>query len=94
MKKIKTLPLIGATIVVNEIQPTKGTTTDIDGNFRFERVPVGRYNFKASYMGDEPFTVSEILVGSGKEVVLNVELKESLLTLNEVVIRANPCSRV
>lgn len=82
-------PLIGASIVVNEMQPMKGTTTDIDGNFRFERIPVGRYNFKVSYMGYESFTVSEILVGSGKEVVLKIELKESSLTLNEVVIRAN-----
>ncbi len=29
------------------------------------------------------------MVGSGKEVVLNIELKESALMLNEVVISAN-----
>ncbi len=82
-------PLIGATIIIDGLEPIKGTTADPDGNFRLEDVPVGRYNFKVSYIGYEPFTVSEILVGSGKEVVLNIELKESSLALSEVVIRAN-----
>ncbi len=82
-------PLIGATIIIDGLEPLKGTTTGADGNFRLEEVPVGRYNFKVSYIGYEPFTVSEIMVGSGKEVVLNIELKESSLALGEVVIRAN-----
>ncbi len=83
------IPLIGATIIVEGIDPMMGTTADIDGNFRMERVPVGRYNLKVSYVGYEPFTLSEILVSSGKEVVLKIELKESSLALSEVVIRAN-----
>ena len=82
-------PLTGATIVVDLSQPLKGATTDIDGDFRLEEVPVGRHNFKVSYMGYEPYTASEILVSSGKEVVLNIELNESPLSLNEVVIRPN-----
>ena len=85
---IKT-PLIGATIMVEGIDPVMGTTADLDGNFRLERVPLGRHNFKISYVGYEPFTLSEILVGSGKEVVLEIELKESSFALGEVVVRAN-----
>lgn len=83
------MPLIGATIVVDLSQPLKGAITDLDGNFRLEEVSVGRHNFKVSYIGYEPFIASEILVSSGKEVVLHLELKESQLSLNEVVIRAN-----
>ena len=82
-------PLIGATIIVDGLDPVKGTTADPDGNFRLEEVPVGRYNFKVSYIGYEPFTVSEILVSSGREVVLYIELQESSLALSEVVVRAN-----
>jgi hypothetical protein len=81
--------LTGATIILDGLQPTKGTTADIDGNFRLEGVPVGRHNFKVSFIGYEPYILSEILVGSGKEVVLNIELNESALTLNEVVVRAS-----
>lgn len=83
------IPLIGATIIVDGLQPIKGTTADFDGNFRLEGVPVGRHNFKVSYVGYEPLTVSEVLVTSGKEVVLVIELKESSFSLNEVVVRAN-----
>ena len=82
-------PLIGATIIIDGLEPIKGTTADLDGNFRLEEVPVGRYNFKVSYIGYEPFTVSEILVSSGREVVLYIELQESSLALGEVVVRAN-----
>lgn len=82
-------PLIGATIIVEGIDPIMGSTADLDGNFRFESVPLGRQNFKITYIGYEPFTLSEILVGSGKEVVLEIELKESSMTLGEVVVRSN-----
>src|SRR5690554_5733435 len=79
-------PLIGATIIIEGIDPLMGTAADLDGNFRFDAVPVGRHNFHISYVGYESFTLSEILVGSGKEVVLNIELKESSSALGEVVV--------
>ncbi|MBE0654714.1 MAG: carboxypeptidase-like regulatory domain-containing protein, partial [Bacteroidales bacterium] len=82
-------PLVGATILVEGTNPVMGTIAGLDGNFRFEGVPVGRYNFKITYVGYEPFIISEVLVGSGKEVVLNIELKESSLSLDEVVVRAS-----
>ena len=83
------IPLTGASVVVEGTNPILGTIADLDGNFRLEKIPVGRYNFKVSFIGYEPFTLSEILVGSGKEVVLSIELKEAALTLKEVVISAN-----
>ena len=82
-------PLTGAFIIVDGLQPIKGTTADIDGNFRLEGVPIGRHKFKATFIGYEPYILTEILVGSGKEVVLNIELRESSQTLSDVVIRAN-----
>jgi hypothetical protein len=82
-------PLIGATIIVEGTDPLIGTIAGADGNFRLDGVPLGRNNFKASYVGYEPFTLSEVLVGTGKEVVLKIELKESSLLLGEVVVRAN-----
>ncbi len=82
-------PLIGATIMVEGIEPSMGTITDLDGNFRLEKVPLGRYNFKVSYIGYESLVLSEILIGSGKEVILEIELREAALSLGEVVISAN-----
>lgn len=82
-------PLIGASIIVDGLSPTVGTTTNVDGEFRLENVPLGRHNFKVSYIGYEPHILSEIMVGSGKEIVLKIELKESSQTLDDVVVRAN-----
>ncbi|REL37748.1 carboxypeptidase-like regulatory domain-containing protein [Rhodohalobacter sp. SW132] len=82
-------PLIGAAITVEGSEPLMGTATNADGIFRLERVPVGRHNFKVSYFGYEPFIVSEILVGSGKEVVLSIELQGTTLELEGVVVTAN-----
>lgn len=83
------IPLIGATILVEGIDPVIGTIAGQDGNFRLERVPLGRHNFKVSYIGYESYTVSEVLVGSGKEIVLEIGLKESLLSIDEVTVKAS-----
>jgi hypothetical protein len=82
-------PLPGATIIVDDLQPSKGTTADINGIFHFAGIPVGRHNFRVTFIGYEPYILSEILIGSGKEVVLNIELKESSQALSDIVVRAN-----
>lgn len=81
-------PIIGATIIIEGINPIKGTITDGDGNFRFSDLSLGRYNFRISSVGYEPKIVNDILVGSAKEVILSIELTESAQKMNEVVIRA------
>ncbi len=79
--------LPGATIVIVDSDPLTGTTTDIDGYFRLENVPVGRVTLQISFIGYESKYISDLLVGSGKEVILNIPLKESFSTLSEVVVR-------
>ncbi len=81
--------LPGASIIILGTNPIVGTTSDADGNYVIKKVVVGRYNIKVSFMGYEEMILNEILVGSGKEVVLNIELKEKIINVNEVVIRAN-----
>lgn len=79
-------PIIGATAQVAGISPLLGAITDVNGYFRIEKVPIGRHSIQVSYLGYEPAFLSEILVGSGKEVVINIKLIESLQQLDEVVI--------
>lgn len=81
------LPLVGATVFVMESDPVKGTISDTDGQFRLERVPVGRIALRISYIGYEPRTILNVVVNSGKEVVLEVSLQESLITMEEVVVK-------
>ncbi|MGD1845857.1 MAG: carboxypeptidase regulatory-like domain-containing protein [Salibacteraceae bacterium] len=82
-------PLIGANVVVMNSDPFLGATTDIDGKFRLEKVPVGRQNLQVTYIGYLERILSNVEVNSGKEVVLNLELEESVATLGEVEIKAN-----
>ena len=82
-------PLLGATIVLAESDSLLGTTSDKNGKFSIENVPFGRQALKVSYIGYETATIAEILVGSGKEVTLNVGLKQSITEINEVVIQSD-----
>lgn len=81
-------PLPGATVVVQDSYPTLGTMTDTDGNFKLLNIKPGRYNLKVSFIGYENFLFREVLVGSGKEVVLNAGLKELISEINEVKVTA------
>lgn len=82
-------PLIGATITLVGSDPIIGSITDIDGNFRINNVPIGRQNFAVSYIGYKSISVPNVLVTSGKEVVLTLKLEESVEQLQEVVITAD-----
>ena len=81
-------PVIGANVIVTSVTPIIGGVTDTEGNFRIEKVPVGRHSFKITSMGYDDAFVQEINVGSGKEVELSIKLTESFRSLNEVVVKA------
>jgi hypothetical protein len=82
------LPLIGATVIIPGTNPLIGTATDVNGVFRLENIPVGRIAVKISYLGYETKTISDIVVNSGKEVVLDLTMHESVTTMDEVIIKA------
>lgn len=86
LDKVTEQPLLGATIVLAESNPPIGAATDENGNFSIPNVPVGRHKFLVQYVGYQPATIPEVLVTTGKEVVLNVNLEESLEALDEVVL--------
>ncbi len=81
-------PLIGATVVVVNSDPILGSSTDYDGYYRIEKVPYGRHDIKISYLGYTEKTIPNVLVTAGKEFELNVELIESVILQDEVVIKA------
>lgn len=81
------LPLTGASVLITGTNPPVGTTTDINGKFRLDKVLTGRLTLQLSYIGYEPMTVSNIEVNSGKEVVLDLTMKESAIKMDEVIVR-------
>lgn len=80
-------PLVGV-IVVSLSNNELNTTTDDNGYFSLDNIPVGRQSFLFTYMGYENNIASEVLVTSGKELELNITLTESLHTLDEVTVTA------
>lgn len=83
----------GANIILVGSDPVMGTSTDMNGKFRLENVPVGRHSIEISFLGYETVTRGNLLVNSGKELDLNIQLSESLTSLNEVVITAEQDKR-
>ena len=81
-------PLIGANVYLEGSNPVVATTTNTDGYFKLTGIPVGRQTVSVSYVGYNKISIPEVLVGSGKEVVLNIDLKEEVSNLAEVVVTA------
>lgn len=80
------LALEGVTIELLDSQPAVGITTDEEGYYRLENVPFGRQSIRISYIGFETVTIPNIVVTSGKDVIVNVSLVESFDKLDEIVI--------
>jgi hypothetical protein len=65
------LPLQGVTIVLVSSPEVKQVGTDVSGSFRLTNVPLGRQMLRASLVGYQQITLAELLITSGKELVLN-----------------------
>ncbi len=81
-------PLVGANVMLLESNPPKGAATDLNGNYKIENVPLDRYNIQISFVGYDPVIISEVMVTSGKEVVINTGLKQSVLQMSDVTVKA------
>jgi len=79
-------PLIGATIEILDAEMSIMTTSDMDGNFVITEIPNGRYELRFRYLGYSTIIVPNVLVTSGKEVVLEISMEESTIGLDEIVI--------
>jgi hypothetical protein len=66
--------------------PQVGTSTDDDGKFVLTNIPVGRHNIQATSVGYESAIFREIMVISGKEAYIEIQLKENIKELGEVVV--------
>lgn len=61
------------------------TTTNSNGYFILNEIPIGAHELHVDYLGFETFTLS-ITVGTGKHGPVRIELKERLNQLSEVVV--------
>lgn len=81
-------PLPFANVMVVNSDPPLGAITDTTGRFVLRGVPIGRVAIQASFIGYDPVIVSEILVSTGRQAQVNIEMTESSSELGEVVVQA------
>lgn len=84
------VPVIGATVLIMGTDPVLGSSSGLDGSFEIKEVPVGRHTIRISSIGYEEAIIPELLLGSGKEVVMTIRLQESFTQLNEIVVTSEP----
>ena len=63
-----------------------GAASDINGVFRINNIPVGKYNIDVSLIGYKTFQYTGIEIESKKTKQLNVDLEETVLTLDQDVV--------
>lgn len=86
-------PVIGANILIMNSNPILGSSTDAKGEFRIEKVSVGRVSLKITCIGYEEKVIPNLLISSAKEFILNIDMVESVVKMDELVILANQQSK-
>ncbi|MFW5761590.1 MAG: TonB-dependent receptor [Cyclobacteriaceae bacterium] len=76
--------LSGVNISIPDI--SLGVSTDEEGRFVLENVPIGRYQVTISHVGYETRILPNVVVDAGKMPVLEITLEEQITTLEAVEI--------
>lgn len=80
------VPVIGAKIMIVNVDPILGAISDENGEFRIENVPVGRIQIVAKSIGYQEINIPNLLIESGKEKVMNLEMIGDLKVLTQVEV--------
>ncbi|AEW00857.1 hypothetical protein A4D02_12930 [Niastella koreensis] len=80
-------PIAGATVVITGTD--KKVVADSLGNFRIPNVAAGTYTLLITCINYADAVASNIVVNTGKEVVLTITMETKVRTEKEVVITAN-----
>ncbi len=79
-------PIVGATVMV--LDTKLGSTTNTEGAFNIQNIPVGSYSVRVNFIGYLPLTKTDIIVRSQRTTEVEVEIIETSLESNEVVVTA------
>ena len=85
--KLSQTPIIGATVQINN--SNKQTITDEKGNYVLTEITPDRYEINVLFVGYKEVVIPNVIVTSGKEVVLDVMMEDEYKKLAEVVIKTS-----
>lgn len=69
---------------------TIGTNSDIEGNFKISGIKPGYIELRVSSVGFKPFVSEAILVTNSRPAYLEINLEETAVEIDEVVVKASP----
>lgn len=84
--KISQSPLPGVIITLLNSSPIKGCSTDSEGNFKLNEVAIGKQSLRVSFLGYKELVLQNLVVNSGKELVITVQLEEDSKAIQEFVV--------
>ncbi len=80
-------PLTGANVILKGT--LTGTSTDLEGRFRIDNVPVGTQTFEVSFIGFQTLTIEGVEIVEGEVTRLDITLSSEAFELEgEVVVEA------
>lgn len=85
--KLSQTALIGATIKISNSEIE--TVTDEKGNYILTEITPDRYDIKISFEGYKEVIIPNVIVTSGKEVILEIALEEEYKKLDEIIIKSS-----
>ncbi len=85
--KITQQPLPGVNILL--VGTTLGAATDLEGNFSISNIPIGTYQIRASFVGFNTVTKTDITVNTARPSNVNFEITESTIELDGVVVTSD-----
>jgi hypothetical protein len=89
LDKTSEKPLAGVTVRVADISQPIAAITDESGHYILSGVPFGRHQFSYSSVNYQKATIPEILVTSGKEVILDISLEQKIENLKAFTVVAS-----
>lgn len=78
-------PLVGVHVTFEVDGVTRGSTSDMDGEYTIENVPAGTHVLEARFVGYDT-QVQEVTVAEGETVTVNFTMPETAVGLDEVVV--------
>jgi len=81
--------IAGVNVILLDLDSLVGSVTDESGIFLMRNVTIGHYSLKASFVGYEDAIERDAIVNSGKEPFITMSMRQSVVSLGEVVVRPN-----
>lgn len=87
--KVTGIGIPGVVVQLKTAPVSQHTVGNNDGFFKFTDVPVGRQSLSFNAFGYKAITMNNLIVSSGKEMVLEVEMEEESIEMESVDVTAS-----